>query len=398
MKKNRIVALFAVSALMLALFIYYDKMLVSKNIQTGQEPQETHTEGTGGGNLPAPDETADEALAGANTGVLGIDTGNAGGYDGQLMECEKVHVDGNTPEYEFMLELCEDMGGRTFIRMEYYLDGSSVVNELDEGKLTELDGIFEKRRQENGGSFGFKIGQALLNPVTGQLYLLINGTAADDYVQASLYKINVRDLSVRKLFSYPALYGKMSLSDDCSLLAYSYKNPAAMSFYQEDYILDVYDCKNDEYLVRGNRGTDGEYIGSNSIPDLLYDYEFIEWRPGGLMKLKQGTRQKSGLNGKPQWEDVMYDIQKNLLLDMDGNFKEYSGENGVASSIAFEPEGNGTGDNEAQGADTSGKSMPESTKGSVDTGAGPEIVVENFYSYLRSEDNYAKAMRLLDDG
>ena len=273
----------AVSALMLALFIYYDKMLVNQNVQTGQEPQGTHTTDAGGRNLPdtTADETADNVSAGPDTGVLGIDTGNAAGNNGQFVECEVVHVDGNTPEYEFRLELCEDAGGRTFIRMEYYLDGFSVVNELDDGKLTELAGIFEKRKQEDGKSKGFRIGQALLNPVMGQLYLLIHGIDLGEHVQASFYKINIRDLSIRKLFSYPALYGKMSFNADCSLLAYSFKDPAIMSFYQEDYLLDVYDCKNEEYLVRGNRDTGGKYIGSNSNPDILYDYEFIEWQSVG---------------------------------------------------------------------------------------------------------------------
>lgn len=404
MKRNRIIALVAVSALMLALFIYYDKMLVNQNVQTGQEPQGTHTTDAGGRNLPntTADETADNVSAGPDTGVLGIDTGNAAGNNGQFVECEVVHVDGNTPEYEFRLELCEDAGGRTFIRMEYYLDGFSVVNELDDGKLTELAGIFEKRKQEDGKSKGFRIGQALLNPVMGQLYLLIHGIDLGEHVQASFYKINIRDLSIRKLFSYPALYGKMSFNADCSLLAYSFKDPAIMSFYQEDYLLDVYDCKNEEYLVRGNRDTGGKYIGSNSNPDILYDYEFIEWQSVGAMKLKQGARLKTSPDEEPQWKDVLYDIPKNQLKETDGSIPlEFS--DGIASSIVFDPEDSEPGAKETQGENAAKAGIPENSAEPAadvdgDVGDGPESVIRNFYSYLESEDDYAKAMMLLDDG
>lgn len=405
MKKNRIIALVAVSALMLALFICYDKLLVDKNVQTIQEPHGTQAADDGNGSLqnPANIDAAD-AFAGADTQASGDDAGsgagdvgNAAGNNGQLVECETVHVDGNTPEYEFRLELCEDVRGRSFIRMQYYLDGFSFVNELDEGQLTELAGIFEKRKQEDGKSMGFRIGQALLNPVMGQLYLLIHGIDLDERVQAYFYKINIRDLSIRKLFSYPAIYGKMSFNADCSLLAYSFKDPAIMSFYQEDYLLDVYDCKNEEYLVRGNRDANGNYIGSNSNPDILYDYEFIEWQSGGVMKLKQGVRLKTSPDEKPQWKDVLYEIQKDLLKKTDGSILEPS--DGIASSIIFNPENSEPGAKEAQGENAAEAENPENTaEPAADVVNGPESVIRNFYSYLESEDDYAKAMLLLDDG
>jgi hypothetical protein len=398
MKKNRIIALVAVSALILALFIYYDKMLVDKNVQTIQEPQGIQVAGNDDGTLPEPaDVDAANASAGAGMQASGGDDGNAAANNGQFVECETVHVDGNTPEYEFKLELCEDTGGRTFIRMEYYLDGFSVVNELDDGQLTELAGIFEKRKQEDGKSRGFRIGQALLNPVMGQLYLLIHGIDLGEHVQASFYKVNIRDLSIRKLFSYPALYGKMSLNADCSLLAYSFKDPAIMSFYQEDYLLDVYDCKNEEYLVRGNRDGSGKYIGSNSNPDILYDYEFIEWQSGGILKLKQGVRLKTSPDEEPQRKDVLYDIQKNLLKETDGSILEPS--SGIASSIVFDPENGEPGVKEAQSKNAAEAGITENSAGSAaDVGDGPESVIRNFYSYLESEDDYAEAMLLLDDG
>lgn len=381
-KGKRMVLIIAVILALAALLVYFDARLVKNAMQTsqGSQPPTAPEEEIGNSKESIHDNyDGDEgAESSQNPPEAGTDTDTD---TERLIRCEAVDVDENTKEYDLELNLCEDGDHKTFIRLTYYHDGVSVINELDEGQLPELSEIFENREREQGKGQSYAIGQALLNPVQGQLYLLINGAPIDRFTQASFYMVNLLDMSVKKLFSYPGLYGKMQFSSDYGLLAYSFEDPPSMSVFQQDFLIEVYDCKNGEYLVKGNRRADSMYIGSNGAkdPEILYNYSFKSWQSSKVIQLKQGRNIKTNQDSKLQWTEMLYDVEKNLLLNMDGSEFESADQEdkGVASSVSFEP------DNDDQ----------------VKTdGLEPAEVLKSFYNCLGPANDYAGAMLLLDGG
>lgn len=428
--------------LLAALFIYYDHKLVDDFVQTSQVQQTPEASDTG------IEGTAAVGTAGVNGGTPGADgdviegttaASQAGGADTTgrpqepepLLNDEAVDVRYNSPEYDLKLELCESPDKKTFIRMKYYMDGSERINELDEDSLPELAGLFEKRAENPGADGGYNISQALLNPVFGQLYILVNDVPPGEYMQSSFYMIDLKDLSVKKLFYYPGKYGKMEFNKDFRLLAYSFGDPPVLSVHQEDNLVEVFDCKNAEYVVKGNLYMPQQHIiGTNSSKEALYDFWFEGWNSQKVLKLKMGSRPLSAPDTEPVLTKVLYDISRNLLLDVNGGeLKIKAPDNSAASSISTEEPDEGSGDDKAGGGKTDGgKSYNAATTGSK-TAAGskagsgtsgdpgkagsnpagsdaavksadsePLKVLKNFYINLNSEDTYKKAMEMLDDG
>lgn len=309
-----------------------------------------------------------------------------------LINSEKVDVNYNTPEYELSLELCENSNQKTFIRMQYYLNGSAVVNELDEGSISELEDIFESRVKESGNTEAFRIKQALLNPVHSQLYILIQGAPFEVYLQSSFYVINLQDTSIRKLFSYPGLYGKMAFNKDFSLLAYSFGDPPVLSMYQEDNLLEVLDCSTTDYIIKGNVDMNGKKLGLNSSPDLLYDYEFEAWQAVNTLKLRQAVRPLSNPDSGLTQTEALYDVKKNLLLNPDGSEQKLSVKNMETKAdrpTGVQDSGTSSATGSAIAADPAAQAEPVDSE--------PLKVLKSFYAYLGSEKDYAKAMQLLDD-
>jgi hypothetical protein len=309
-----------------------------------------------------------------------------------LINDEKVDVSYNSPEYELSLELCENSDKKTFVRMQYYLNGSATVNELDEGSLPELAGIFESRAKESGSTEAYRIKQALLNPAHSQLYLLIQGAPIGGYSQSCFYMVDLEDTSIKKLFSYPGLYGKMAFNKDFSLLAYSFGDLPAMSVHMEDNLLDVLDCSTTDYIIKGNTLTNSRKIGSNSNPDLLYDYELETWQSVDLLKLKQAVRPLKDLNSGLTQTEVLYDIRKDLLLNPDGSEQKLPVKDSEMKAERVpdkQAPGTSAGTGGAIGKDTDAQGKTADSE--------PVKVLKSFYSYLGSENNYAKAMQLLDD-
>jgi hypothetical protein len=405
MDKRKLIILTASAVIVVALIVVvFDTNLINRAQQTGLDSTNTLTTGT---------DTADSRKQTGNTEAgnsrqteqtiiapaASIEIGEEA-----LINSEKVDVSYNTPEYELSLELCENSNQKTFIRMQYYLNGSAVDNKLDEGNIPELAGIFEGRAKESGSTEAYRIKQALLNPVHSQLYLLIQGAPFEVYSQSSFYVINLNDTSIKKLFSYPCLYGKMAFNKDFSLLAYSFGDPPVMSMQQEDNLLEVLDCSITDYIIKGNVAADFKKLGSNSSPDLLYDYEFEAWQSIGILKLKQAVRPLNDLNSGLTQTEVLYDIKKNLLLNPDGSEQKLSVKDtqtkadkpadvqasATSSATPFAASsGTSSETGSAIAEDPVAKAEP--------TDSEPVKVLKSFYSYLGSENNYARAMQLLDD-
>lgn len=177
-KKKQLIIAAAIVLVMAAVFVYFGTSLTNKSTQTSVGTSDT--QGTAMSAEPATATVSESSkTAGEMTSAQAVSS--AAGIE-TMKNNEKVEVGYNTPEYDLSLELRESSDSRTLLRMQYYLNGTTEVNELDEGNLPELAGIFEKRAEKSGGSNvtgkndnGYRIKQALLNPVHSQLYLLIQG-------------------------------------------------------------------------------------------------------------------------------------------------------------------------------------------------------------------------------
>ena len=414
-RKSAIILLAAVM-LFAAAFIYFDARLLEKLRQTSQTQDGSQSE-----ELIVVDGS-NQALD--STGQDGAEQ-DADISDEELVSFENVKVDFNTPEYDIEAALCENAGKKTFLRLQYYTDGVSSVYELDEDQIPELKNIFENREKEAKGNAEmqsgnpaagagkkqdepdaaappYSIGQALLNPVHGQLYILINGAPLDGYTQSALYIINLYDISIKKLFSYPAKYGKMSFSSDFSLLAYDFEDPKLMSMYPEDSLFDVYSCTKEEFLVRGSRRPDHSPIGPDGDPGYIYDYTFRGWAAPDTVKLTRASHQINGTDAGPVISEVIYNVTTDSMLNADGSeISTANEENGNTQGSGGDGMNGNVGENGTEAGDKhvdnpGGK--PESGTAAEGSIREPVEQLKSFYSYLGSENDYDKAMQLLDDG
>lgn len=391
------IIIIAAAILIAAVFIYLDAKLLNRMKQTSQT-QESGQSGLDdvSGGLSGSEETG---------GYLpGSDQDNTDDEEsaGELIDSESVQVAYNSPEYDIEVTLCENVERKTFLRLKYYVDGISSVHDIYEDQLPELANMFENRKTVQAGGNGtgngelaavpYTIGQALLNPVLGRLYVLINGAALDVYVQSSFYVIDLYDISVKKLFSYPAIYGKMSFSNDFAMLAYDFRDPPVMSAFREDNLFEVYDCNAEEYLVRGNRRQDGTPIGPDSDPGYIYDYTFKEWISTGKVKLIRTSRPAGVTDAAPVSMEVIYDVFTDLMTNTDGSEVSTTGAEHGESPVP--------GEGKPEGPDGKGEGSGNNGGGSGTAEAGesePLQQLKDFYSYLGSQDSYDKAMKLLDD-
>lgn len=390
--------------LLAALFVYYDHKLIGNIVQTAEDQQTAGYKNSGTGDTSS--VNGNTAGTQAEISPADIASDMSGQPDGSepLLNNEAVDVVYNSPEYDLKLSLCESRDKRTYIRMEYCLKGLKTINELDEGSLPELAGLFEKRAENPGSKGGYRISQALLNPVFGQLYILINDVPPGEYMQSSFYLIDLGDMSVKKLFYYPGRYGEMKFNNDFTLLAYSFGDPPLLSVHQQDNLVEAYDCKNAEYVVKGNMFLPSHHtIGTNSREDILYDFWFEGWESARVLRLKMGSRPLNDPDTEPVMIEVLYDISKNILLDLNGNeLKQEVPGDSQASSISIEA----TDDASKSGTKTVGKGG-SGTSGDTDqtgsdslvkpTDSEPVKVLKNFYIYLNSKDTYKKAMDMLDE-
>lgn len=403
MNKMKAAVLSVVVVLLLAaVLVYFDARLISRVQQTTQDQQNTHTSDTGTGSI-VNQTTGSEADSSLESTALASSQTAIGVMEPEVMiKTEEVIVNGDTPEYELKLKLCENSDKKTFIRLQYYLNGAGTVNDLDEGQMPELAGIFENREKESSNANAFKIGQALLNPVQSQLYLLIQGAPLGAYTQASFYLVELKDMSIKKLFSYPGLYGEMACNKDYRLLAYSFGDPPHLSSLQEDNLVEVFDCISGEYIIKSNRNKSGNIMGSNSSPDYLYDYEFEAWHSVNILKLRQAARPKKDLDSGLTQTEVLYDIERDLLLNTDGSELKTTAANsdtampavtGAAGSANRDP--NSTGDKTETGSAINADADADVQGKSADS--DQVKVLKSFYSYLAAENDYTKAMQLLDN-
>ncbi len=431
-KRKAAIIISSIVLILVVVLVFVDKLIINRARGNVQDTQASIV--TEAGMKNDDNSTGEGTVKSINKGALsdGVretdDASSSEAYNTEsLLRDEMIKVDGNTPEYDMELRLCERADKETFLELRYYLNGASVINDIDDAQIPELKEIFESRNSI-GNKEAYIVKQALLNPVYSQLYVLIYGSAVNKYTQASLYEININDASVNKLMSYPGEYGQLSLNKDKSLMAYSFGDPPHMSQYQENFLIDFYDCRKAEYIIKSSRDVSGSLMGSNSNPNYLYDYEFTSWLAPRTARLNQTISSKKEEESVLQQGDVLYDIDKNLIMNLDGSAQDISAgaegeltqqgeavpQNDETQQSEAAQQNNGTKQGEAaSGTDSTQNSEQSSigndanTKetGSTIKGAGSTSkkgeseqakLIKSFYSYLESEDDYKKAMELLD--
>ena len=278
------------------------------------------------------------------------------------LKTEEIKILNNSPEYELKMTLTEDSEKKTGLRLEYYYEGTGMVNTLDGKVLPEIEGIFEKRAENASESNTYMIEKAYLNTKLAKVYFVINGNGSNSMLQSDMYVISLSDAKTKKVFSNRGKYGGMTFSKDFRYLGYSYNDPPQSSVLQESSLLEIIDCNADDFVIKNSRTKDGK-IGSNMKPGMVYDYTFAAWYSNNAVKLKQ----KPVLDEKAAEAEVLYDISRNLLLDKNG------------SVIGIEKKTD---------AGESGKPPAESAAVKV---------LKDFYTCLGSENDYQKAMELLDE-
>ena len=287
----------------------------------------------------------------------------------EIIRSEDIEVRYNSPEYDLKALLCEDTDKRTFVKLEYYLDGAGTTMEADSDKLPELAGIFEKRDEAGSASGTFKVGYAYLNPVFSKVYLLITGSSNVGFEDTAFYSLNLKDFSIKKLFNYTGKYSDMNFNKDFSLLGYSFDDPPHLSVFQENSLFEILDCKSDEFKVKGSRISSGKTAGTDRDPAFVYDYTFASWQSNTMARLKQAMFSRKDSDGKLSGQsEILYDIVKDKFTNLDGT--------PVTSP-----------------SDAAAKDAEPTVKG----GTEAVKVLSDFYSFLPSERDYKLAMNLLDE-
>jgi hypothetical protein len=305
------------------------------------------------------------------SGIIPENSDNNG--DGGIIELinfEEIKVINNSPEYDLKVLLSKNSNGEEFISLEYYYNGVSISKELSSRQVPEIKGIFDKRAGESADKTGFRVKTACLNTKYSKLYLIIEVAVKQDFVDTSMYVVNLKEFAPKKLFSGTGRYTDIFFSRDFKYLGYSYFDSPAGSACRENSLVNIVRCETDEFVVRDSRNIKGELIGN--IKDLknIYDLSFVSWDSDTVAKLKMTVNPKDGNkveSAKKEPKEVLYDIEKNTLLSLDG-------------SLLLE---------EDKAPEKQETDRQQNESGSVAT-------LKSFYSYLSSEEDYGKGLDLLD--
>ncbi len=368
-KKKLIFVITGAVLIFAAALLIFDSILINRAKQTSQLPNSFES-------------TSDEIIH--ENSSLGTEEhsdamNESSQQQEQLLYSEQINVAYNTPEYDMELLLCVNNDKNNFIRLRYYKDGASTEEELRENDIPELSEEY------------FKISQALLNPVYSQMYLLIQDDSKQPYSKSSLYRISLEDLSVKQLSSYNADFSELLFNYNFKLMAYSFEDPKYLSSQKENNLLEVYDCLKDEYIIKASKDKNNNIIGENSIEDLLYDYELEGWETSSVLRLIQAVRSRTELKTEPIKSQVLYDIDRNLLLDKYGNELKFvltgETESGDGSSENSEVDGSSEKDGSPESYENP-DSEPRDTE--------PAAVLKEFYNCLSSPEDYSRGMEILD--
>lgn len=323
----------------------------------------------------------------------------------QIVKSVELEVRNNSPEYDLKVYLCRDSKGAEFLRFEYYYNGVGTVNELGADKIPELVDAFGEKAGEPDKNI-YKVKNVYLNSRYSKVYFAIRGEGSGDYAETAVYGVNLGDFSHKKLFSEAGKFSDLLFSKNFKYVGFSFFRNTDSGTYQEKSLLQVARCEDDLLLVKGSRTQNGDLIGQPRDADFIRDYEILSWQSENTARLKETSRPKNGGahgDNKETAVEILYDVEKNVLLNIDGSLLEDPRDTGGKDGS----EGNQGGSNGGKSDSAGGKSDNTGGKGgnasggsdTLSTGTESDAVktLKAFYSYLSSESDYGKALDLLSD-
>jgi hypothetical protein len=322
--------------------------------------------------LTEPEDDVDTYLVVENSeesDIISKNSENNGDDIIELINSEEIKVTNNSSEYDLKVLLCKNSKGEEFINLEYYYNGVSTSKELNSQQVPEIKGIFDKKAGEPADKSGFRVKTACLNAKYSKLYLIIEGAVRQDFVDTTMYVVNLKEFAPKNLFSGAGRYTDVFITRDFKYLGYSYFDSPASSVYQENSLMNILRCETDQFLVRDSRNTKGELIGNIKDFKNIYDLSFISWNSNTVAKLEMTVSPKDenkAESAKKEPKEVLYDVEKNTLLNLDG-------------SSAVEED----------------KAPEKQEPGQQQEESGSVAILKSFYSYLSSEKDYVKGLDLL---
>lgn len=230
-----------------------------------------------------------------------------------ITNSEDIQVNNNSLEYDIKASLYEKSTGETFLRLEYYNGGNSVVKELGTDKIPEIKGVFQSGAKIQGKP-GQRVKAVYLNSRYSKAYILVEGKTRKDDVETFLYSFNLKDFVLKKLYSDYGSYSELLFNKDFKYLAFSYTS----EIMSRTSYLQMIKCENDEVLVDKNKRGSAVLLGNRKSDGTKFTYSIISWQTGNIAKLKETASGGTSAGAEKQTE-VFYDIEKNMFVNSDGS-------------------------------------------------------------------------------
>ncbi len=294
-----------------------------------------------------------------------------------VVRSEEIAVANNLLEYDLKASIYMDSVNKSFLKLEYYLDGESRVKELDEESIPEIRDIFINGTGGQLQNPGDRILKVILNSRLSKCYIIVPGKVVNDAADISVYSYNLKEGTAKKIFENHAIkLSDVVITKDSRYLAFSYlKEDSPDKAY-----LMVYICDGDVILVNGNIDPSGNPIAKNIEKGYRHYYDLSSWYTNTSLLLKE-TLYKDG-NGSTGSVDaikreVVYDIEENLMTNADGSL--------------INPQGT---DKSKTATEVTDKAEAPAEQKSTESEALKAL--RRFYGFLSSEQ-YDKAYDMLDD-
>ena len=117
------------------------------------------------------------------------------------LQTENIEISNNSPEYDLKMTLTEDNDKQVSLKLEYYYEGTGMVNTLDSTVIPEIKNIFEKRTEDSSNNTSYRIENAHLNSKLAKVYFVINGNGNSDMMQSDMYVVSLAHATIKKIFS-----------------------------------------------------------------------------------------------------------------------------------------------------------------------------------------------------
>lgn len=276
----------------------------------------------------------------------------------KVIKSEEVKVLNNSPEYDFKASIYENSLNETYLKFEYYSEGTGIVKEFGYDKIPELKDMF--------------INSISFNPKKSKAYFIIEGKNQAGDTGIALYCFSLKDSNVKKIFEGVGKSSELKFSNSSNYLAFNFMPGVAVKGSEpENNYFQVVNCDTDELIIKNSSANKGNLIGGEKDKNLRYEYSFISWNNNTSAKVKEikYLMDKNGnVTGIKGQSELVYDIEKNVLLNADGSIVN----------------------------DTKASSISTGGAAQIKTESDCIKILRNYY-LLMSSEQYGKANELLDN-